>query len=195
MWSSTPSGSGDEEARRKMAAIRRRMRPDNELPVSVAVDAVLTRSKELVVYLSGARVYSTVVEFRLSVLSNAPDDHASRAGMSAAVFGHGDSSDRLLLGVEYADGRTGNNLHGFRGAVDSEADARKPVLLPAGGGGGDRMVDLAVCLSPLPVPGTLRFIAAWPARGLPETVTQLDADGLVDASARVVRLWERLGAC
>jgi hypothetical protein len=96
----------------------------------------------------------------------------------------------LLLGVEYSDGRTGNNIGGFRGAMEQGVDPASPVLLPGGGGGGERLVDVGVYLSPLPPPGELRIIAAWPARGLAETVTVLAADRLVTAASRAVALWE-----
>jgi hypothetical protein len=64
-----------------------------------------------------------------------------------------------------------------------------PVLLPVGGGG-ERLVDVSVYLSPLPGPGELRITAASPARGLAETVTVLAADRLVTAASRAVALWE-----
>lgn len=165
------------------------MRPENELPVSVALDAVLLRGPDLVVSVRGARAFSTMIEFRL-VAASRVRTAGSVHGLSGALFGHGDPADRLLLGVEYSDGRTGNNLGGFRGAWESGLDPASPVLLPGGGGGGDRLVDLAVSLSPLPPPGELRLIAAWPARGLPETATVLEADALVDAASRAVRLWD-----
>jgi hypothetical protein len=165
------------------------MRPENELPVSVALDVVLLRGPDLVVCVCGARAFSTVIEFRLMAASRIRTAGAVH-GLSGALFGHGDPADRLLLGVEYSDGRTGNNLGGFRGAWESGLDPASPALLPGGGGGGDRLVDLAVSLSPLPPPGDLRIIAAWPARELPETVTVLDADRLIEAASRAVTLWE-----
>jgi hypothetical protein len=94
----------------------------------------------------------------------------------------------LLLGAEYSDGRTGNNLGGFRGAMEQGCRSGLPVLLPVGGGG-ERLVDVSVYLSPLPGPGELRITAASPARGLAETVTVLAADRLVTAASRAVALW------
>lgn len=164
------------------------MRPENELPVSVAVDGVLLRGPDLVVSVCGARAFSTLIEFRLMAASRIRTAGALH-GLSGALFGHADTADRLLLGVEFSDGRTGNNLGGLRGAWETELDPASPALMP-GGGGGDRLVDLAVFLSPLPPPGDLRIIAAWPARGLPETVTVLEADRLLDAASRAVTLWE-----
>lgn len=61
--------------------------------------------------------------------------------------------------------------------------------MPAGGGGDDRHWDLSLYLSPLPPSGPLRIIAAWPGRGLPETITEL-TDPFVEAAARVRVLWD-----
>lgn len=62
----------------------------------------------------------------------------SNAGreLGGALFGHGEPDDRLLLGVEYADGRTGSNLGGFRGGLDPQLDPATPVLMPGDGGAG-----------------------------------------------------------
>lgn len=61
--------------------------------------------------------------------------------------------------------------------------------MPTGGGGGDRYTEVSLYLSPLPPPGPLRIITAWPGRGLQETVTELAADPLIEAAARVRVLW------
>lgn len=185
MWTSS-SGSMNDEARRRVAAVRRRQRPDNEVPISVAVDAVLAESPDFVVYMSGIRVFRAVLEFRLTALARYRDVGRRVGG---GLFGR-DPEDRLLLGIEYADGRAGSNVGGFHVAADQNLDPDTPVLMPGGGGGGDRSADMAYCLSPLPPPGPLRIITAWPARNLPETVTEMSADPFTAAAARVRVLWE-----
>lgn len=96
-----------------MATIRRRQRRADEVPVTVAVDAVLAESEDLVVCLSGVRVFTTGLDLRLMAMARTADARHRRAGLGGALFGHGDPQDRLLLGVEYADGRAGTNVRGM----------------------------------------------------------------------------------
>lgn len=111
--------------------------------------------------------------------------------LSGGLYGHGDPQDRLLLGIEYADGRSVHNIGRFnpRGNTPLD-DVASPVLMPGSGGGGDRSADLSFYLSPLPPPGPLRIITAWPGRGLPETVTEVAAEPFIEAAAGVRVLWE-----
>ena len=46
-----------------------------------------------------------------------------------------------------------------------------------------------ICLWPLPPPGPLRLVCAWPDRGIPETSTTIDAGPLRDAAARARPEW------
>lgn len=191
MWttSSSSSGPGGADRRRQVAAVRRRHRPENELPVSVAVDAVLAEGEGLVVALTGVRVFSSLLELRLVAMTRARSS-GQGSRLSGALLGHSDARDRLLLGVEYADGRVGDNFSRSGAATDPALDAESPVLIPGGGHGGDRSADLSYYLSPLPPPGRFRIIAAWPGRGLPEGITELSADPLVGAAGRIRVLWE-----
>lgn len=47
-----------------------------------------------------------------------------------------------------------------------------------------------VWLWPLPPPGLLSFITDWPATGVTETTTTVDAGELIDAASRSEQLWE-----
>ncbi len=134
--------------------MRRRQPPENELPVSVAVDAVLGETADLVVYTSDVRVFRTVLEFRLTALGR---HRGTGRGLGGGLFGHGEQDDRLLLGVEYADGRHGSNLGGFRTGSDPDLDPNAPVLMPGGGSGGDRAVDMSFYLTPLPPLGCVSY--------------------------------------
>lgn len=181
MWFSSTSAN-DDATRRRIEAMRARGRPDNEVPSSVALDAVLGETADFGVYLSGVRVFRAGLEFRITALARHP---GAGRGLGGALFGHGEQEDRLLLGVEYADGRIGSNL----GPFNPELDPTAPMLMPGGGAGGDRSADASCYLSPLPPPGTLRIITAWPRRGIAETVTEIPADTLIDAATRVRVLW------
>jgi hypothetical protein len=42
---------------------------------------------------------------------------------------------------------------------------------------------------PLPPPGPLSFVCEWPAAGIPLTRAQIDAQALIDASARAQEIF------
>lgn len=186
MWNSS-SPANDDDARGLVAAMRHRQRPDNEVPVSIALDAVLGEAADFVVYLSGVRAFRALLEFRLTALAR---HRSGGSGLGGALHGHGEQDDRLLFGVEYADGRTASNLEGLRMGVGSQFDATTPVLWPGGGGGGDRSADMSYYLTPLPPAGALRIITAWPSRGIAETITEIPTATLTDAASRVRVLWD-----
>lgn len=183
-------GHGDAEPDRGdfQRMVRRRQRPENEVPASVAIDAVLARTEDLVVFMSGARVFSNGVDLTLEVRLRQVDA-SGRHVLGAAVHGHGPGSgDRLLFGVEFADGRRASTLgRDLRPPTEDTED--EPRLWPGGGGGGSRSMQLQLFLSPLPPPGDFTVVCAWPDRDLPETTTVLSADQLLEAASRVRVLW------
>ena len=163
---------------------RRRQRPDNEVPASVAFDAVLVDTDSLVIFLSGLRVYSRGLEFVLEIRARHADpaDEDTYAGRLL----HGHRGDALLLGVEFADGRSGANI---RTAQTSTYDEHAPVLHSGGGGGDDRAADASYFLSPLPPPGDLTLVYALPARGIGERVVRLPTEEILEAASRARVLW------
>jgi hypothetical protein len=82
---------------------RRAGPPDNKAPGALAWAAVFGRGPGLAVLLTGAAAYSTGLRLEVAVRAR----EGFRGGeLFHAVHGHGGTRrDRLLLGVEYADGR------------------------------------------------------------------------------------------
>jgi hypothetical protein len=93
--------------------------------------------------------------------------------------------------VQFADGRKVTNLDRYP-FVPEDLPPDQPVLVEAGvGGEGGRLgrgaiwaLELAV--QPLPPPGPLAFVCAWPARGIPETRVEIDAGLILAAAAAAV---------
>jgi hypothetical protein len=71
MWhaSSASSSESDGEDAGRRAAVRRRHRPDNEIPASVPLDVLLGRTDDVAVALTGARAFTSGLEFRIAVRS------------------------------------------------------------------------------------------------------------------------------
>jgi hypothetical protein len=69
--------------------------------------------------------------------------------------------------------------------------AEQPSLIQGGGGGGDRAYDFAYWLTPMPPPGDLTIVVAWPTRGIEESSFVLPADAVARGVANVIELWPR----
>src|SRR5438105_9111452 len=161
--------------------------PDNELGVEVPFRDVLARTDKVAVVITGLTAYSTGFELRGTVrtrednfeLHEAFVFHRRRPGLDDEVF---------RFGLEFADGGKVTNLGNPFPAKPDELPER-PVLIPRGGGGGERTWQLAWWVWPLPPPGALALVCEWPAQGIPLTRHELDAAEILDAAARVELLW------
>lgn len=182
MWMYGGAGPGDTA----IEDVRRRMRPDNEVPGSVALDVVLGASDEAVVFISGARAYTNGVEFHVEVRVSKPGPRSRDHGLG--LHGDGLAGEQVLLGVEFADGRRCSTVPGTRGLLEPRPDDA-PSLMSNGGGGSLVAADVSMFLSPLPTPGLVRLVCAWPSHRVAETVTELPADVILEAAARARVLW------
>jgi hypothetical protein len=98
----------------------------------------------------------------------------------------------LRFGVQFADGRKVTNLDMYP-FVPEDQPAEQPFLVEGGGVGSEggrlgrgALWDLELVIQPLPPPGPLAFVCAWPARGIPEVWVEIDAGLVLDAAAAAV---------
>jgi hypothetical protein len=190
---SPPSGPEEAERRRRFALLHRP--PINELPSVAALEVVLGRHESLVLWLATALVYSSGLELDLrAVRRPGPLDQGSLSlnltgrpsiGGAAAV-------SPILLGVEFADGRTATNLRPMGqppGLGLDSVTADQPLLSPMSGSSSTTTAMTSYFVRPVPATGDLLVITAWPAEQMPETRVALDGNLIRDAGKRVRVLW------
>jgi hypothetical protein len=191
------SGSDDESAAAFEDWNRRMSAPENEAPAGLPFSVVLGRTDQTAVFLTAFQVYSTGLAFTLSIrLRSEPRGHLGHR-IHELVSGHGHVEpdvaldDRLLLGVEFADGRTATNLPmPWRPPFGEDAGPRDaPTLNMSGGSGGSRSYDQDLWLSPLPPAGPVIVVCRWPGFGIAESQTALDGAAIVAALESVQTLW------
>lgn len=172
MWA---MGGGDSEHEDEW---RIRMKPDNELPASVALDVVLAETPDVVISISAVEVYRNGIDVQIDVRTGG-DVVASAAG--------GGFIEEVLIGVEYPDGRRATNLPMW--PPPTAPSPSEVQLRMVGGSGGQRAADMRIYLTPLPPPGTIKLVCAWPQRDVRETTILVDAEPLLAAAARSRELW------
>ena len=163
--------------------------PDNVLGVAVPLELLVARSEDAVVVVRNVVAYPTGVNFVLDVRrrsANMMDDplgiHAGFRGVPA------DRDTALRFGVGLSDGSKATA--DGRPPWPEGDDVRAPVLMSRGGGGGGTRWEMGYWLWPLPPDGPLAFVAEWPAEGIPETRTEMEAGLLREAAGRSETLWE-----
>ena len=87
------------------------------------------------------------------------------------------------------------NMHRYP-FVPEDLPPDQPVLVGGGGVGseGGRLGrgafwDLELAVQPLPPPGPLAFICAWPARGIATSRVEVDGAAIREAATAAVTLW------
>jgi hypothetical protein len=172
---------------------RRISPPENELPAGAGITVLLSKTADTAVGISQVEVYSTGFRFSLAVRLRVPHPEAP-GGLFALIGGHAHpgfppaAEDRLLFGIEYANGDRASNLDDFRTRGPGVA---APLTLTRQGGGssGDLSANQTFWVSPLPPAGPVTFVLAWPAFGITESRTEVDGEAIRAAADRSTLLW------
>jgi hypothetical protein len=147
------------------------------LPTVLHAVRVLGRSDNARIALVGVRCWPDGVSLDLHLMCRqlpGPDEWAFR------------------FGVLTSDGRRAAAREFPPGPRPVEPDPAALVLRPIFGGGGRFHRRWEFYLWPLPPKGRLTMVADWPAEGIPETFTELDAGEIRSAAARAVVVWRDL---
>ena len=171
--------------------------PDNEFPAAVGYSVVLGRTDDAAVGITQVEAFTTGFQFTLAVRLRQPRPELAFGGLSMLVSAHARPGleipleNRLLLGIEYPDGRRASTLHDRRmwGPAGVADDEQQLVFTQRGGGGGENSVDHTYWVTPLPPAEPVAVILAWPGFGMPESRTVLDGAAIRAAAARSQILW------
>lgn len=158
--------------------------PDNVLPAAVALDAVLVRRDDIVVWIADGLAYPDGAVLSAGLLRRDPPA-PERAHAPFLMLPGQPGAPRF--GVGFADGRKavlGARLGG------SEVDrASGAALHPMGSTHGQRRWEARFWLWPLPPRGTLTLAFEWADEGIDEATVEIDAAPLVAAAGRARELW------
>jgi hypothetical protein len=169
------------------------MKPEAALPGVVPETIVLARTASTAIAVNGLWAYAAGFELTLAVVLRHEERRPLRLdrGLLHGWARHaGDPlpDEFLRFGVQFPDGAVATNVAGPPYRLDSD-DPAGPILLPGGGGGGGRRYDLNYWIWPLPTAGRITFVCQWPAFGIPESCTDIDAGLILDAARRAIELW------
>jgi hypothetical protein len=173
----------------------------NVVPGMAPVAAILARTEETVVAVTGIRAYPAGFGFTLDLRLRGSVPRAMR--MHWPLPDVVSDSMRVLpaeailrLTIEFADGRSVSTADP-QTAGPGEPDPDRPVLSngPGTSWGADEWYRDAWCLAleyrvrPLPPPGPLALVCAWPGRGIPNSRVEVNGAAIRQAADAAVTLW------
>ena len=159
--------------------------PDNVLPAPFGDRLLVGRSEQAVIAVFGAQACATGFGVEIFAKWRKPGrPEAVRYGFS---FDSRPGSDPLRFEIHFADGRVAG---GSDRAWDlADPDPGVPRLSPQHGAGSNREWVQRLWVWPLPPPGPVTFVCAWPALEIPETKAVVDAGAILKAAAGATALW------
>ena len=158
--------------------------PATEFPGIVPIDSLqFDRSEQAAVAITGISAYTTGFEIFVTRLirPDAPGFDADPPPGAPKAVGLQRS---FQISLQLADG---SKVIDERPRGDAEPTS--PILSPRGGGGTSHYQLMRWWAWPVPPAGPLEFICQWPMFGIGEARVGLDAQLILDASQRSVRVW------
>lgn len=167
--------------------------PQNEAPVAVPINAVLGRGPDAAILFMSAHVYSSGTEFTLNIRVRPGARTMALHELIGGFHGRSNPEDaerRLLLGVEFADGRRAATFVMHGPPIPGQDEGPDSISLTLGSSsGGEDVYDLSLWLWPLPPPGPVTLVCLWPEFDIAETKVTLDGAAIAAAGAAAVQLW------
>ena len=198
MWSRFLAGSAEDPPTPEQLEQWQRLMspPENEFPAGVGTTVLLSRTDDAAVGITQLEVFSTGFRFTLAVRVRQARPELARGGIFMLLSPHAQPgleiplADRLLLGIEYPDGRRASTLQDARGqGIGAVTGGDRLVLVPEGGGGGEMSVDQSFWVAPLPPEGPVTMVLTWPSFGMDESRMLLDGAAIRAAASHIALLW------
>jgi hypothetical protein len=165
-----------------------RSRVDGQLPAPLATRLVLARSDQVAVAVTGLRAFAAGFEFQVSVQLREAVPGTSAASFLGALDGEPLEDEFLRLGIQFSTGETAANTE-LRATHETGHEPAGPIMTIRVAGAGALSRDWTYWVSPLPPPGPLAFVCAWPAFGIAESRTEMEAQLILDAARDIIDLW------
>jgi hypothetical protein len=169
----------------------------------VPIVALLAKTDRVAVALSHVDAYPNGFTFEIIIIAN---PMAPRGGTRTGIFGTMTPGTRRgpRVGFEFADGTrvaaagSWGELVPQSGPVPVVGQVAKdelgiptePIVSALGVGGGGQHFRMGFWCFPLPPPGPMKAFIEWADAHVAETMTMIDADPILDASSRVVTIWD-----
>jgi hypothetical protein len=161
--------------------------PEEEFPGTVPIDPLLLgRTDQVAVAVTGISAYSAGAEIfvtaRIRPSAHHPEEHLPGGPRDLAA-----SRRSFHFGLQFSDGGKVMGRPGHR--PDRGSEPNGPVLYPFAGGGAPHSFFSRWWMWPLPPAGPLEFVCEWSAFEVAESRVGIDAQLILDAARRSVRLW------
>jgi hypothetical protein len=163
-------------------------RPDGQLQMPLTTRLLLARTDEAAIAVVGLWAFTAGFEFQVSVQLRAAVPGTSAASFLSALDGAPLEDEFLRLGIQFSTGEKAANTE-LRATRDTGGEPVGPTMKNRVAGAGARRRDWTYWVSPLPPPGPLAFVCAWPAFGIAESRAELDAALILDAARDCIDLW------
>jgi hypothetical protein len=175
-------------SRRLRGGIIHGNRRRRNFPAYVPINTLLLgRTDQVAVAVTGLSAFSAGIEIfltaRIRPSADHPGEHLPDGPRDLAA-----SRRSFRFGLQFSDGGKAAGSPGGR-RPDYDSEPAGPVLYPFAGGGGPHSFVSRWWTWPLPPAGPLEFVCEWPAFSIAESRAGLDAQLILDAARRSVRLW------
>jgi hypothetical protein len=161
--------------------------PESEFPAVVPIDTLpFAQSEQAAIAITGIRAYTEGFEILISRCIRPDVPGLDEDPTPEMLRRHGADPLAAPFSLLLSDA-----TRVVSGRATGESEPPGPILRLRGGGGTTHSQFFRWWAWPLPPAGRLEFVCQWPMYGIAETRVGIDAQLILDAAQRSVRLWLR----
>lgn len=159
--------------------------PESEFPAIVPIDTLpFGRSDQAAIAITGIWAYTRGFEIFITRCIRPDIPGVGEDPTPEMLRRHTDPLSPPAFSLLLSDG-----TRVVSGTAQGESEPTEPILRPRGGSGTTHSQFFRWWVWPLPPTGPLEFICQWSMYGIAETRASIDAQLILDAAQRSVRLW------